>query len=189
MYFYYIIVLAAADRCLSVLNKYKPTKSTCTKTKRKAKEELSSLFNKKSRVANQSKVGESSKCLWKHKFVCLAYHDQSRIPTNDVDKDDLLRAGLGEKEIEFNNMELNADGFRELLYQFYPSLKNGGGFQFFKCAPNTRNLQLLSSTTLSSPAMLKTRVGNARTYIRPLQKDLDMSAVLDLPGGVSYMYM
>ena len=176
---YFFIVLAAADRCLSIFSKlnHDPTKS---KLKRKAKEEVSSLFAKK------SKKGQSSKCIWKHKFICLAYHNQSRIPTTDVDKDDLLRAGSGEKEIEFHNLDIDADEFRDLLYQHFLSLKDGGGFEFFECGANSRNLEKLSSTTLSSPAVLKSRVGSTRTYIRPLQTDLDMSAVFDLPDGVSF---
>jgi hypothetical protein len=39
--------------------------------------------------------------------------------------------------------------------------------------PNTQKLELLSLATQSSPMMLKQRVGTARTYIRPLQKDLN----------------
>ena len=136
-------------------------------------------------VSLYSKAGESSKYLWKHKFICLAYHDQTRIPTTDVEKDDLLRAGLGEKENQFYNFEIDFEEFRDLLYVHFPSLKDGGGFHFFKCAPNSCRLESLSSTTLCSPAMLKSRVGNASTYIRPQQRDLDMSAVFDLPSGVS----
>ena len=151
--------------------------------KKKAREEVSSLFNKRFKPQSSRK---STKCCWKHKFVCLSSHTQQYISTKDADKDDLLRAGLGEKEVEFYNMQLDADEFRDLLYEAYPKLKHGGGFQFFKCAPNSRRLEQLSSTTLSSPSMLKSRVGNARTYIQPLQRDLDMSVVADLPGGVSY---
>ena len=33
--------------------------------------------------------------------------------------------------------------------------------------------------------MLKGRIGNARTYILPLQKDLDMDIVFGLPDGVN----
>ena len=32
-----------------------------------------------------------------HRFVCLACQDQYKNPTTDTDKDDLLKAGLGEK--------------------------------------------------------------------------------------------
>ena len=48
-------------------------------------------------------------------------------------------------------------------------------------------LELLSSATLSSPLTLRSRVGNARTYTWPLQRDLNMSVVTDWPGGVSYV--
>ena len=99
----------------------------------------------------------------------------------------MLRAGLGETEIEFYETHLDGNEFRDLLYTEYPMLRLGGGIQFFKCAPNYCSLELLSSTTLISFFMLKSHVGNARTYIRPIQRDLDMSAAveLDLPGGVS----
>ena len=76
-----------------------------------------------------------------------------------------MREREKEKEVEFEDLDMNADEVRDVLYDHFPSLKEGGGFQFFKCAPNSRLLQQLSSTTLSSPSMLKSRVGNARTYI------------------------
>ena len=53
------------------------------------------------------------------------------------------------------------------------------GYQLCKCIPNTRNLEALSSTTLSSPRVLQACGGNSRTYVRPLQKNLDLSRNLD----------
>ena len=55
-----------------------------------------------------------------------------------------------------------------------------------KCVANSRSLAALSSTTLSSPSMLKSRVGNSRTYIyiRPIQRNLDLIPIMELPGGV-----
>ena len=41
----------------------------------------------------------------------FAYRDQHRIPTTDVEKNDLLQAGLGEKEIIFSDLNLSAEGF------------------------------------------------------------------------------
>ncbi len=29
------------------------------------------------------------KCVWKHRFVCLAMYGQQKIPTNDSEKDEL----------------------------------------------------------------------------------------------------
>ena len=94
-------------------------------------------------------------------------------------------AGLGEKEVEFFDLNIDAGEFRDLLYKYYPNLKDGGGYQFFKCTANTRTLENLSPATLSSPDVLKSRVGNARTYIVPLQRDLDLTPIVDLPSGVS----
>ena len=53
-----------------------------------------------------------------------------------------------------------------------------------KCVANSRSLAALSSTTLSLPSMLKSRVGNSRTYIRPIQRNLDLIPIMELPGGV-----
>ena len=80
----------------------------------------------------------------------------------------MLQAGLGEKEIIFKDIDIDAEEFRNVIYENYPALQNGGGFQFYRCIPNTRNLEKLSATTLSSPSMLKSRVNNAKTYIKPM---------------------
>lgn len=171
--------MRAADRCLAALNRKGRTTTTKGKakgsfTRKRAKEEVSSLFRSKIKC-----------CTWKHRFICLAFHDQPKIPTTDTDKDALLEAGLGEKEIEFEDLDISADEFRDLLYEQFPRLREGGGFKFYKCTPNSRFLEPLSTTTLSSPEALKNRVGKTRTYIRPLQRDLDMTAIIDIPGGVS----
>lgn len=146
------------------------------KRKKRLKSELASTFASKSK--------KPKKCAWKHCFVCLAWRNQHKIPTTDTEKDDLLEAGLGEKVIEFSSLDASGEEFKE-IYSEYPKLRDGGGFELCRCPPNSRNLEALTSVALSSPAMLKERVGNARTYIRPLQCDLDMDAVLGLPEGVS----
>ena len=64
--------------------------------------------------------------------MCLAYCDQYKITTTDVEKDDLLQAGLDEKEVEFVSLDLDADKFRKVSYRVYPQLENASGFQFFK---------------------------------------------------------
>ena len=148
--------------------------------KRKAKEEVNQLFNYTSASASERK-----KLQWKHKFLYLAYRDQTRIPTTDVEKDYLLQAGLGEKQISFYQMNLNAEQFRDVLFEHFQQLRHAGGFQLCKCLPNSRKLEVLSKFAHSSPECLQQRVGNARTYIRPLHKDLDLTAIFNLPDGVS----
>lgn len=39
--------------------------------------------------------------------------------------------------------------------------------------------------TLTSPAILKQRVGTSRTYIRPVQRDLDLKPIEDMSDVVS----
>ena len=92
--------------------------------KRKLKSEIGKLF---------PQCKKAKKFAWKHRFVCLAYCDQHKIPTTDVEKDDLLEAGLGEKVVEFPSLDATAEEFREVLYDVFPKLKEGGGYQLCRC--------------------------------------------------------
>ena len=169
-------LLSAADRALNALKSMRRGLKGEGKQKRKLKYEVASAFS--------SKV-KKRKSAWKHRFVCLGWRDQPKIPTTDTEKDDLLTAGLGEKVVEFSSLDISGEELKESLYSEFPKLHGGGGFQLCRCIPNSRNLEVLSSVALSSLRMLKERVGNARTYIRPLQRDLDMEPVVGLPEGVS----
>jgi len=57
----------------------------------------------------------------------------------------------------------------------------------FKCTPNSKLLEPLTKIVHSSPEMLKRRVGNARTYIRPLQMDLDLTPLNEITEQVSFL--
>ena len=72
------------------------------------KSELASAFSSYSK--------KKKTCVWKHRFVCLGLRDQPRIPTTDVEKDDLLTAGLGEKVVEFPCLEASGEEMNEVLY-------------------------------------------------------------------------
>jgi hypothetical protein len=150
------------------------------KPKRKAaKQEMKNLFPAAKRRGGPSVA-------WKHRFVCLPYKDQGKIPTTDLEKDNLLKCGLGEKVIEFTDLDISADEFKQIILEEFPKLRDGAGYLFYKCKPNSRKLEPLSVAALSSPVMLKDRVGTARTYICPIQQDLDLTQVIDLPKGVCY---
>lgn len=116
------------------------------------------------------------KASWTHRFVCLANHQQTAIPTTSWEKDELIAAGLGEVKVVFEDPDCNADDFRQQLFSTFPKLKNGGGYQLCKCKANSRELQPLSGAVLTSPRALQGCGGNSRTYIRPLQTDLDLSS-------------
>ncbi len=138
-----------------------------TDTRKRARSEVAKLFGSKKKKAEK-------KVAWKHRFVCLAYKDQDKTPTTDFEKDELRRAGLGEKEVVFSSLGLDVDEFKEVLFASFPRLREGGGYQMLKCLPNSRKLDLLSMTVHKSPSYLKERVGNARTYLRPIQKDIEL---------------
>ncbi len=146
------------------------------------KEEISNLFHLKTRKQEKPAV-------WQHRFVCLAYQEQDRVPTTDVEKEELYLAGLGEKTVEFESLQLTKEQFKAVIYKAFPPLEISGGFQFLKCVPNTRKLELLSVIVHSSVSHLKLCVGYARTYIRPVQRDLDLTPVVDTVEGVSNRIM
>ena len=173
----FIGILNATDRALNALRGMRKGMREDTGRRKRIKSEISSVFS--------PTLKRAKKCAWKHRFVCLALRDQHKIPTTDVEKDDLLEAGLGEKMVSFPSLEANGEELKEILYTEFPKLRGSGGYQLCKCIPNSRNLEEISAVSYSSVAMLKERVGNARTYIRPLQRDLDMEAVFGLPEGVN----
>lgn len=89
--------MAAADKALTSLNRIKAglKADKIGDRKKRAREEVASLFNTKKKKPMKIKAA------WKHRFVCLAYKDQDKTPTTDFDKDEFHRAGLGEKEVVF----------------------------------------------------------------------------------------
>ena len=58
------------------------------------------------------------------------------------------------------------------ILEAYRKLTDAGGW----CEANSRTLECLSTLILSSPGILKKSVGNAQTYIKPLQLDLDIAS-------------
>lgn len=163
-----------ADEALDALKRMRAGMVADRAVDRKsARKEVCNLFQSKKKKMGTTK--SVSKPVWRHKFVCLAYKDQSKIPACDAEKEELYQAGLGEKEIHFQSLDLSPEEFREVLYEQFPPLREGGGYQLLKCLPNSRIMEVLSPNVHSSPALLKQRVGAARTYIRPLQKDLDLT--------------
>lgn len=171
-------IVEAADRALIALKKMRAgmRADQVIRNKRKLKSEMSTLFPHKKKLKHAVS--------WKHKFYCLAYTGQDRIPTTDTDKEELFQAGLGEKEIEFESLDITQEEFKEHIFGSFPRLREGGGFRLLKCLPNSRTLEVLSMAVHVSPSLLKQRVGKSRTYIRPIQKDLDLTPLDEPPTGV-----
>ena len=116
---------------------------------------------------------------------------KSRATKTGNEKDILFKVGLGEKLVEFNNIDATVEEIRDVLYTTFPKLQDAKGFILCKCVANTRILEPMSQVAWMTQQRLKDRVGTSHTYIRPLQKSLDLSVVqvVDLPTGVSACYV
>lgn len=90
------------------------------------KKEIGGLF--------PSKNKKLKLCSWKHKFCCLASRDDTRSPTTDAGREQLARAGLGFKEIEFEDLYATQQEFHDIILENFPRLEDGGGFRFLKGA-------------------------------------------------------
>ena len=72
-------------------------------------------------------------------------------------------------------LKASAVQLHEKLISVYPKLDNAGGYELLRCLPNSRSLaKLQNSPGGHTPESLKRDVGQARIYLRPLQRDLDI---------------
>ena len=116
---------------------------------------------------------------WTQKFICLASKDRRRVPGSIGEKEELIEAGLGEKSVFIPDVECSAQEFKETLITEFPKLADAGGFELMRCIPNSRQLEPISTTVSQQPKSLKAIVGNGRIYIRPIQRDLDLTPCED----------
>ena len=65
-------------------------------------------------------------------LFCLAGIDQQKCPSGEAEKEDLFRAGLGEKEVCFDNTTILQEKFHGMILTHFPGLRDGGGFRFLK---------------------------------------------------------
>jgi len=124
-----------------------------------------SATNKKAKLATS----------WTHTFYCLANNDQDKLFTTSTLKNELVLVGLGEKKIQIANIDCNVKEFHEEIMNSFPKLRNAGGFEFLKCSPSTRILEIIPFGISNSPRRLKAYMGTAKVYIRPIQVDLDLA--------------
>ena len=104
--------MKSADKAVNALKRTRAgMRADTTLSRKQAREEVSRVFNKRARI---DKVNED-KPIWCHKFVCLAYVDQDKMPMSDYDKEELYQAGLGEKEISFKSLNLSRQQFSERI--------------------------------------------------------------------------
>ena len=111
---------------------------------------------------------------WSIKMFCLADRNCVRVPCTPSSREVLIEAGLGPKTF---SVPLNSSGeeFREMILSHFPKLRDGGGFDLLRCIPNSKHLDVISPSVAQSARLLKAAVGNGRVYVRPIQKNLDLS--------------
>ena len=86
-----------------------------------------------------------------------------------------MKAGLGEKKVEFPDVNCSTQEFYEQVMSCFPKLANAGGFELLRCVANTKMLEPISRSVAESPKLLRQVVGKSRVYIRQIQKDLGLS--------------
>ena len=128
-------------------------------------------------LTSSSKKGNTKNKPWSIKMYCLADKNVLRVPCTPSSREMLVEAGLGPKTISVSLCS-SPEEFRGSILSSYPKLKDGGGFELLRCIPNTKDLDVISPLIAQSSKLLKAAVGNGR-YVRPIQKDLDVSIDLD----------
>ena len=112
--------------------------------------------------------------LWRHNFLCLAYTSDDLVPSN-MAKANLIRAGLGLKEITFA-LHGGSSDFHEEIIKAFPKLKNGGGYELLRTSDGNNRLLLVIPPLPGgyTASYLKSIMAQSKVYIRPLQQDLSM---------------
>ena len=88
--------------------------------RKRARDEVSMLFNIRKK--------KGVKIVWKHKFVCLASINQEKMRVGKR----TTSGWIGEKIIEFENVNISQMEFKSLVIHTYPKLAECGGFHLRK---------------------------------------------------------
>ena len=98
---------------------------------------------------------------------------------------DLIRAGLGRKQITLFDGDGSHELHREILHTF-PRLSEGGGYELLRVAESgQRNLCVIPSLSGGySVSYLREVLHQAKVYIRPVQNDLSLDPCDDAADSV-----
>jgi len=111
---------------------------------------------------------------WTRSFVCLAKKDSRSAPSSS-ERIALSAAELGEKKIVFHKCG-NSTHVHEKITEAFPALASAGGYEILRIADyKSKNLmEIPMSGSGYSVSYLKGTLGQAKAYIRPIQKDLSL---------------
>lgn len=116
---------------------------------------------------------------WTHDFFCLSNRQQRCVPTR-VEKSRLQKAGLGRKRISFHK-NADASKVKTSLENTFPKLALSGGFELLRSSATPRDLEVIAppNSGYSVPFLRDSSgLGQAIAYIRPVQKDLDTTPLV-----------
>jgi hypothetical protein len=85
------------------------------------------LFNYGSKKNKGPKSKKKKLSLWVHDFVCLSRTSDNKAPSS-LEVGELLRAGLGRKQLSFPDDGDSSEVHSEIMAAF-PKLKEGGGYE------------------------------------------------------------
>ena len=77
-------------------------------------------------------------------------------------KNELIHAGLGEKQVNISNIDCRVKEFQEVLFSEFPKLHQGGGVELLKGTQSTRKLESIPFTI----RLLQSYIGAVRVYIK-----------------------
>ena len=141
--------------------------------------QLGRLFNFKPSLKGKDSKPRSKKKklqMWTHTFVCLAKVDQDQAP-DSRERAQLKMAGLGEKRCSIF-LYAEAEELQDALTDEFPKLSRGGGFELLRQTGNSLLLEAIPSPKNGyTVEYLKAVVSNAKIYVRPMQRGLDIEAL------------
>lgn len=106
------------------------------------------------------------------KFIALSEVHASKPPVKIRDRTLLLNAGLGEATIQFQ-LDMNVVQCHEKILERFPKLQvTGYEMLLYQRGDDSGFIKMEGPKT---PRWLKDAAGSAKIYLRPLQKDLDLS--------------
>ena len=118
---------------------------------------------------------------WTRAFVCLAFSEQNALPSTS-ERITLTLNGLGEKKLQFP-CNGNAAQVHEVIIDAFPALQTAGGYEVLRTVDGRSKDLICIPTPASgiSVPFLKSVLGQAKGFLRPLQKDIVIQA--ELPEG------
>ena len=123
------------------------------------------------------KAKRAKRSTWEHKFICLSSCGKEEPPT-PFEKAELIRAGLGPKNLSFFE-DGSTKEFKQEILSSFPKLRDGGGFELLRTA--TRNSKILCIIPHPpggyTAEYVKSIVCQAKVYVCPIQKDLSSEPV------------